>query len=206
MSTKVEKTAKVKLASWHERVGKHLPNILTALRLLAVPFFVWLLVDPTPNGSLWASAIFVIASVTDWLDGYIARIYHAESILGTLLDPLADKILVTSALVMLAASPVEPRVPAWIVVVILSREMLVTGLRSVAAVKGMVVPASDWAKHKTAWTMIAIIFLLVHQPYTLFGRLIDFHFAGMIFLWIALILTVSTGVSYAVQLRKIFID
>ena len=86
------------------------------MRLLAVPVFVFLLIDPTPASSLWATGIFIAASVTDWLDGYLARIYHAESILGTLLDPLADKILVMSALVMLASVTTEPRVPAWMVV------------------------------------------------------------------------------------------
>ena len=151
----------VAIAADGNQFARRLPNILSVLRLLAVPLFVVLLIDPTPTARLWATSIFVVASITDWLDGYIARIYKAESILGTLLDPLADKILVMAALVMLAAVPHEPRVPAWIVVVLLSREFLVTGLRGVAAVKGIVVPASRWAKHKTAWTMLSIVFLLV---------------------------------------------
>ena len=184
--------------------ARRLPNILSVLRLLAVPLFVILLIDPTPTARLWATFIFVVASITDWLDGYIARIYKAESILGTLLDPLADKILVMAALVMLAAVPHEPRVPAWIVVVLLSREFLVTGLRGVAAVKGIVVPANRWAKHKTAWTMVAIIFLLIDEPYMVFGVPINFYLSGMVFLWIALFFTVTTGMQYAVQLRKVF--
>lgn len=190
---------------WSNDIGRRAPNFLTFLRLIAVPVFVWLLVDPTPQGSLWATVVFIVASVTDWLDGYIARIYRAESILGTLLDPLADKILVMAALVMLCAVPDEPRVPAWMVVALIAREFLVSGLRSLAAVKGIVVAASKGAKHKTAWTMIAIICLLVDQPYEIYGTLVDFHLAGMVFLWIALVLSLWTGADYAVKLRTMFV-
>ena len=130
-------------------------TLLECWRCLSLSCCSWI---PRPQSNLWATAIFIIASLTDWLDGYIARLYQAETILGTLLDPLADKVLVMAALVMLAAAPSGPRVAAWMVVVLLAREFLVTGLRSLAAVKGTVVPASRWAKHKTAWTLIAIIF------------------------------------------------
>ncbi len=190
---------------WSTAVGKRAPNVLTGLRILIVPLFVYLLVDPTPRSSLWATVIFIGASVTDWLDGYLARVYQAESILGTLLDPLADKVLVTAALVMLCAVPGDARVPAWIVVVLLARDLLVTGLRSLAAVKGSVVAASRWAKHKTAWTMLAIVFLLIDEPYAVFGVLVDFHLSGLVFLWIAMFFSVSTGVQYAVALRKVFL-
>ena len=190
---------------WSDELGRRAPNFLTLMRILCVPVFVFLLVDPTPQSSIWATAIFVIASFTDWLDGYIARIYRAESILGTLLDPLADKILVSAALVMLSATPGVPRVPAWMVVALLSRELIVTGLRSLAALQGTVVPASYWAKHKTAWTLIAIICLLIDEPYRIFGTLVNFHVSGMVFLWIALIISVGSGVDYAVKLRKMFI-
>ncbi len=183
---------------------RKLPNIITGLRLLVVPFFVLLLLEPTPARNLAAAIVFVVASVSDWLDGYLARRYHAESVLGTMLDPLADKLLVMAALVMLAADTIEPRVPAWIVVVLLSREMIVTGLRSVAAVQGLVVPASRWAKHKTAWTMLAISFLLLRHPYELFGMPIHCYVAGTIFLWLALGFSVITGFAYAGSLRKCF--
>ena len=186
------------------KVGHRLPNILTALRLLAVPLFVILLIDPTPQSRLWAAFIFMLASITDWLDGYLARIYEAESILGSLLDPLADKILVMAALVMLAASPHEPRVPAWMVVTLLAREFLINGLRSLAAIKGVVVPASRWAKHKTAWTLLAIVFLLVDEPYTVFGHQVNFFLAGMVFLTIALLYSVGTGIQYSIKLKGVF--
>ena len=190
---------------WSEEVGRRAPNILTFLRLLAVPVFVILLIDPTPQSNLWATVIFIIASFTDWLDGYIARMYHAETILGTLLDPLADKILVMAALVMLTATPAGPRVAAWMVVVLLARELIVTGLRSLAAVQGTIVPASYWAKHKTAWTLFAIICLLIDEPYRIFGIMVNFHVSGIVFLWIALVISVTTGIDYAVKLRKMFL-
>ncbi|HMO17530.1 MAG TPA: CDP-diacylglycerol--glycerol-3-phosphate 3-phosphatidyltransferase [Oligoflexia bacterium] len=187
-----------------KRYGKHLPNILTLLRILSVPVFVLLLIDPSPQMGIWAMILFITASFTDWLDGYIARLYEAESILGTLLDPLADKVLVMAALVMLAAFPFEPRVPAWMVVVLLSREFMVTGLRALAAVKGVVIPASELAKHKTAWTFIAIICLLLKEPYEVFGAVIDFHTSGMAFLWIALFLSMTSGIQYGIRLHKVF--
>ncbi len=189
---------------WSDEVGKRAPNILTGLRFLAVPVFVFLLVDPSPGRDLWACALFLAATFTDWLDGYLARIYQAESILGKMLDPLADKILVTAALVMLAADPSGARVPAWMVVVLLSREFIVTGLRSIASLKGVIVEASRWAKHKTAWTFLAIVCLLVNAPYNIFGMLIDFQRAGYVFLWIAVIFSVGTGAHYAVTLRRMF--
>lgn len=187
-------------------MGKKLPNLLTLLRILAVPLFVFLLIDPSPSTRLWATSIFVFASVTDWLDGYLARLYQAESILGTMLDPLADKILVMAALVMLAAIPDaiqgHPKVPAWIVVCLLAREFVVTGLRSLAAVQGVVVPASKLAKYKTASTMLAIFCLLLDEVYPVFGLEINFYQVGTISLWISLLLSLWSGVEYGRLLRK----
>lgn len=192
--------------SWGDEVGRRAPNFLTLLRFLLVPVFVLILIDPTPSSNLWATLLFILAALTDWLDGYLARLFQAESILGKLLDPLADKVLVMSALVMMAGEPGGSRVPPWMVVVLLSREMIVTGLRSLAAVKRVVVPASEPAKHKTAWTMIAIVFLLVDRPYEIFGTVVDFHLSGLVFLWIALILAVYSGFLYAHALRALFSD
>lgn len=183
---------------------RNLPNIITFTRILIVPVFVLILINPTPTTNLWATLIFFIASVSDWLDGYLARVLKAESILGKLLDPLADKILVTAALVMLASIPGDPRVPGWIVVILLSREMLINGLRSVAAIKGVVVPASTAAKHKTAFTMFAIGALLIGEPYSILGFLVDFRLTGTILLWIALMLSVGSGIAYFVSLRNLF--
>lgn len=181
-----------------------IPNFLTACRLAIVPIFVVLLINPTPTMNIWACGLFIVASVTDWLDGVLARRYHAESAFGSLFDPLADKILVSAALVMLTALPGDAAVSAWIVVTLLTREMIVTGLRSFAVLEGIVVPAGRWAKHKTAWTMLAITFLLVSEPYEVAGILINFHWAGMVFLWIALAFSIGTGASYLWQLRFLF--
>ena len=94
--------------------------------------------------------------------------------------------------------------PAWMVVVLLAREMVITGLRSVAAIRGVVLQASDSAKHKTAWTFIAIVSLLIGEPYDFLGMLVDFHAAGMVFLWIALVLSMTSALQYAVKLRSVF--
>ena len=187
---------------------RKIPNALTAFRFLIVPFFVYLLLYPTQERMLWAAVVFLLAALTDWLDGFIARLYNAESILGKLLDPLADKILVMSALVMLSAIPIGSNlsaghyVPAWLVVILLAREFLVTGLRSVAAVKGTVVAASCLAKYKTALTMIAIILLLIGPSFKLpfFGM--NFYLLGIIFLWLSAIVSVVSGMQYAVRLRR----
>lgn len=190
---------------WTEEVGKRAPNILTLFRIFLVPIFVFLMIDPTPTRSLWATVIFVVASLTDWLDGYLARLYHAETIVGKLLDPLADKVLVLSALVMLTARVAEPHVPAWIVVFLLARDVIVTGLRSLAAVQGVVVSASTYAKYKTAFTMIGIFLLLLDTKLYLGSIQFDCFLGGMAALWIALFLSVSTGFAYAVKLRKMFL-
>lgn len=197
-------TSSVPVRSWSDEVGRRAPNILTFSRFLVVPLFVVLMADPTPGSMLWATVLFLLAAVTDWLDGFMARLFHAESILGKLLDPLADKILVMAALIMLAALPDERGIPAWIAVVLIARDIIVTGLRSLAALKGVVVQASDIAKHKTAWTFIAIVFLLIGEPYDFFGVLVQFHSAGMVFLWIALLLSIVSGFDYAVKLRSLF--
>lgn len=182
---------------------KHLPNFLTIFRMLLVPVFVVLLVNPTPRSMLWATVVFCVASITDWLDGYIARAYKAETVFGKLIDPLADKVLVMAALVMLSGLSQEPHVPAWLVVLLLSREMIVTGLRSLAAYSGIVVPASRMAKYKTFWTMVAIVFLLIRESYVIFGFQVHFYKVGIFLLWIALAFSISTGVGYAMALRHL---
>lgn len=174
---------------------KQIPNLLTAFRFLVIPFFVYLLAFPSKSNLLWAGVVFILASITDWLDGYIARLYDAESILGKLLDPLADKVLVMAALVMLSSSKIA-FIPAWLVVLLLSREFLVTGLRSLAAVKGVVVAASKLAKFKTATMMIALILLFLTPLSSYFKSL------GLITLWISAVISVVSGMQYAVRFRS----
>lgn len=142
-----------------------------------------------PVSHFIAALIFMIASATDWLDGYIARKYQLVTHLGQFLDPLADKLLVTAAFVSLVQLHI---VPAWIVIIILSREFAVTGIRLVAAAEGTVIAASQLAKWKTAFQLIALIFLLLYNiPF----EALSFPFAQLM-LWIALLLTIFSGIDY----------
>jgi CDP-diacylglycerol--glycerol-3-phosphate 3-phosphatidyltransferase len=139
-----------------------------------------------------AAGVFFLATITDFLDGYIARSYGSGTNLGKFLDPLADKLVVTAVLIMLAAMPRMPRVPAWMVVVLVSREILVTGLRAVAASRGRIIGAEELGKYKMALQSIALHGLLIH--YTYFH--IDFFAAGLFMLWMATLLTVWSGIDY----------
>jgi CDP-diacylglycerol--glycerol-3-phosphate 3-phosphatidyltransferase len=168
------------------------PNLLTFARIAAIPLLVYLLTLPQPLPSLAAAGVFFLATVTDFLDGYIARSYGSGSNLGKILDPLADKLLVAAALIMLAAIPREPRVPAWIVVVMVSREIMVTGLRAVAAGRGRILAAEELGKYKMALQSVAIHGLLIHYVWLH----VDFFAAGMFVLWIAMIVTVWSGIDY----------
>ena len=167
----------------------NLPNTLTILRLLCIPVVVICLRDPGRFGSSLAALFFGLGFVTDFLDGFFARRYGEVTTLGKLLDPLADKILVSVTMVMLI--PLD-RIPAWIVMLIIAREIAVTGLRSIAVNRGVVIQASKLGKYKTALQVTATIGLCLHYEY--FN--IDFHQVGMIFLWIALIFTLWSGWAY----------
>lgn len=186
----------------------NLPNKITISRIFLIPIFILVLSVPfnwgdvnffnisIPTTHLVAAFIFVFASATDWVDGYIARKYELITNLGKFLDPLADKLLVAAALVLLVEIDMAP---AWIVIIILSREFAVTGLRLVAAGEGIVLAASNLGKIKTASQMIAIILLLLHNfPFTYTNIPAD-----TIFLYIALILTVFSGVEYFVKNKHV---
>jgi CDP-diacylglycerol--glycerol-3-phosphate 3-phosphatidyltransferase len=156
---------------------------------------VYLLLFPAPVPSALAAGVFFTATVTDFLDGYIARIYGSGTTLGKFLDPLADKLVVTAALIMLAGISRSPRVPAWMVVVLVSREILVTGLRAVAASKGQIIGAEELGKYKMVLQSIALHGLLIH--YTYFH--IDFFTGGLFILWIAMAVSVWSGLEYFVD-------
>lgn len=185
----------------------NLPNILTLSRIAAVPIVVFLLLFESKQSCLWAAVVFTVASITDWLDGYLARKWGIVTILGKFLDPLADKLIVMAALIMLI--PLD-RVPAWAVLVILSRELIVSGIRSIASSEGIVIAASDLGKYKTIFQMIAIVGLLLHyRYYWFFGVQLDFlypslHNAGIFIFYISLFLTVWSGVDYFVKFFKVF--
>ena len=171
------------------------PNLLTLLRIVTVPLLVVLLLFPGPAPSAGAAVVFFAATITDFLDGYIARNYGSGSTVGKFLDPLADKLVVTAALIMLSGMARVPRIPAWIVVVLVSREILVTGLRAVAAAEGWIIAAEELGKYKMVLQAIALQGLLIH--YTYFD--IDFFAAGLFILWIALVLSIWSGLEYFVR-------
>lgn len=182
----------------------NLPNLLTLARVAAVPVVVVLLLFETRVAGLWAAAIFGIAAVTDFIDGWLARKWGVVTVLGKFLDPLADKLIVMAALVMLI--PLD-RVPAWAVFIILAREMVVTGLRSIASSEGIVIDASDLGKYKTIYQMVAIPGLMLHYDYYWFLGLewsvfrVSMHNFGIFFFYIAFALTLWSGIDY---LRKFF--
>jgi len=184
-----------------------LPNKLTAFRAASIPLVVFFLsFSESGCGFLslsnkWCSffsAFFIgMAFITDILDGYFARKYQAVTTLGKFLDPLADKVLVTISMIMLI--PIG-RIPVLIVIVIIAREMAVTGLRSIAAEKGIVIQAETLGKFKTIFQAVAILGLSLHYEYLS----VDFHIVGTVFLWAALILTLWSGWSYFNHFRKVF--
>lgn len=174
----------------------NLANQLTMLRLLLVPVFMVLLKLDTPTMRWAAFGVFVFASITDYFDGMIARKYNLITKFGKLMDPLADKVLVTAALVGLVELG---QIPAWIVVLILAREFIISIFRALAASSGLVIAASYWAKIKTTMQMIAILLLLANNyPASIIGVPLD-----MITLYIAAFLTVLSGAEYLIKNKDV---
>jgi CDP-diacylglycerol--glycerol-3-phosphate 3-phosphatidyltransferase len=168
---------------------QNLPNLLTGARVLAIPLVMVLLALPGKVASFAAGFIFLLAGATDFLDGFIARRQQLVSRFGKFMDPLADKLLVSAALIMLI--PLG-RVPAWMAFVIIGRELAVTGLRALAAAEGVILAPDRWGKAKTFLQIAALTGLILHYPYFT----LDFQRLGIALLWLALIITVSSGVSY----------
>ena len=175
----------------------NLPNALTFLRLACIPLILICLLFPGRWGSFLAALFFGIASITDILDGFFARKYGLVTILGKFLDPLVDKLLVSMTMIMLI--PLD-RIPVWIVIVIIAREMAVTGLRAVAVGEGIVIHASALGKYKTIFQSVALVGLCLHYPYFR----VNTHVVGMAFLWGALLLTLWSGWEYFRQFHKVF--
>jgi CDP-diacylglycerol---glycerol-3-phosphate 3-phosphatidyltransferase len=165
------------------------PNLLTGARIAAVPVVVLLLMFSGPWASFFGALVFMLAGATDFLDGFLARRHRMVSRLGKFMDPLADKLLVSAALIMLI--PLE-RVPAWMAFVIIGRELAVTGLRGLAASEGIILAPDRWGKAKTLLQMAALTALILHYPYV--G--VDFAELGLGLLWLALVATIASGVSY----------
>ena len=172
------------------------PNSLTLYRILLIPVMVILLFFPNRFYTFLSAVIFSTGAITDWLDGFFARRRGLVTNFGTLMDPIADKLLVSSACIMLVS---HGWVAGWIVCIIIAREIAVTGLRNILIEKGEDVSASPLGKYKTGFQVGALIPLLIHYPYL--G--IDFHAIGSALLWGALFFTVWSGADYFIRFRKL---
>lgn len=174
-----------------------LANKLTLLRILLVPVFMVTLSQNTPTMRLVALIVFILAAATDFVDGYVARRYNQITNLGKVLDPVADKVLVAAALIGLVELN---EIAAWVVVLIISREFLVSVLRILVANEGKVLAAGQWGKAKTTMQMIAILLLLANNyPFSMINIRMD-----LITLYVAAALTVISGVEYVYRNREIF--
>lgn len=174
----------------------NLPNKLTVFRVILIPFFVVLLLFDITNYDKWiALAVFIIASLTDFLDGHIARKYNLVTNFGKFMDPLADKLLVCSALICLVELA---RIPAWIVIVIIAREFIISGFRLVASDNGVVIAASYWGKFKTTFQILMICLMI--------ADLEPLYYVTQIVMWIALALTVVSLMDYLVKNKDVMKD
>ena len=176
----------------------NLPNKLTTLRVIMIPFFVFFLLWQNGENRTFrmiALALFIIASLTDLLDGKIARKYNLVTNFGKFMDPLADKLLVCSALICLIELNA---LPAWMVIVIISREFIISGFRLIASDNGVVIAASDWGKFKTTFQMVSVVLLILDIP--------ALAFVTTICVWIALLLTIVSLVDYIYKNHKILTD
>jgi CDP-diacylglycerol--glycerol-3-phosphate 3-phosphatidyltransferase len=172
------------------------PNQLTLFRIAAVPVIVILLLFPNRICTFIAALFFSAAAITDYLDGFLARKKGQVTTLGKIMDPVADKLLVSSAFIMLSSLG---WVPAWMACVIIGRELAVNGLRNIIAEKGEDLSASNLGKYKTGFQIAAIIPLMIHFPF--FG--LDVQVIGKLFLWGALVFTIWSGVDYFVRSRSL---
>ena len=173
----------------------NLPNTITLIRLSVVPFLFILLWSPGEFWSLVLAILFVAASITDLLDGYIARKYQLVTTMGKFLDPIADKLMINTAMILMI--PIG-RIPAWIVALTIIRDFVVDGVRSIASSEGLFIQASRLGKQKTLAQIFAITALLVHYP--IFG--VDAHWVGIIVLYVAFVLTIYSGTNYFIQFYK----
>lgn len=172
----------------------NLPNKLTILRVAMIPFFVLFMLIPITGGAdKWiALALFIAASLTDLLDGHIARKYNLITNFGKFMDPLADKLLVCSALICLVELG---RIPSWIVIVIIAREFIISGFRLIASDNGVVIAASYWGKFKTTFQMVMVILMIANIQ--------ALRFATDLVMWISLILTVVSLLDYLIKNKEV---
>ena len=177
----------------------NLPNKLTLFRVVLIPFFVFFLLAPyfEGYGNYIAVTIFIVASITDFLDGKIARKYNLVTNFGKFMDPLADKLLVCSALICLIQLEL---IPAWVVIIIIAREFIISGFRLVASDNGVVIAASYWGKFKTAFQMLTVIVLILNIPNKVFTIL------GTALIYVSLALTVISLIDYIAKNKEVLKD
>ena len=175
----------------------HGPNLLTLFRIAAVPIIIILMLFPNRFCVFLAAMVFSAAAITDYLDGFYARKRNMVTTFGKVMDPVADKLLVSSSFIMLAA---WGWVPAWMVCIIIGRELAVTGLRNIIAEKGEDLSASKLGKYKTGFQIAAIIPLMIHFPFL--G--LDVQAIGNLFLWGALVFTIWSGADYFIRSRSLW--
>lgn len=173
----------------------NLPNTITMLRITILPVLFLLLLSPGKVVSIVIAVLFALAALTDALDGYVARRYQIVTKIGKLLDPIADKLVVSTAMILMI--PVG-RIPAWVVAIIIIRDIAIDGIRHVASVGGKIISASRMGKYKTFTQEVAITALIIHYP--IFG--LDSHLVGLVILYLALALTIISGVEYFVKFYK----
>ena len=173
----------------------NLPNSITIARISVVPFLFLLLASPGPFWSLVLAALFVLAAITDFADGFIARKYNMITTMGKFLDPLADKLIVNSAMILMI--PIG-RIDAWIVVIMIMRDLIVDGIRSIASSEGIYIQASILGKQKTLAQIFAVTALMIHYPFL--GM--DAHFVGTIVLYVAFLLTIYSGIDYFIKFYR----
>jgi len=181
----------------------NVPNLLTSLRIVMIPVCLSLLGADTPKGGYWATIVFTLAALTDLVDGWLARKMNVVSVLGKLLDPLADKLIVMASLVWMVPMG---RIPAWVVVLLLGRDIAVTGLRSVAASEGVVIAAGEEGKAKTALQMIGVICLILGYPYHMSYAGIDLGAVDMVHVGRMLVyLSIIFSLASAAQYVRLFV-
>ena len=177
----------------------NLPNKLTLFRVVLIPFFVFFLLAPffEGYGNYIAVAIFIVASLTDLLDGKIARKYNLVTNFGKFMDPLADKLLVCSAMICLISTG---QLPAWIVIIIISREFIISGFRLIASDNGVVIAASYWGKFKTTFQMLMVIVLILNIEHPVFEGI------GTVLIYVSLALTIISLIDYIIKNKDVLKD
>jgi CDP-diacylglycerol--glycerol-3-phosphate 3-phosphatidyltransferase len=199
----VEKAARLPKVRGLKEDAINLPNILTMFRIVMIPVVMLMLQEGTPVMNFWAGWVYTFATITDALDGYLARKRGLVSVLGKFLDPLADKLLVMATLVLMVGMG---RVPAWIVVIILARELSISMLRMIASSEGVVIAAGEGGKAKTALQMVAVLFLMLHHRYLIdfwFAQWdVDFNLAGLWLLYLSVFFAITSAGEYV----KLFVE